>query len=295
MPFRSIVVDGSRPRRSYRVRLLMRSEERGSMGVLDLDHVLTEEREGVFIITLDRPEARNALNSAMWAEMCDALAYFDENPELLVAIITNTGKVFCAGADLKEYNSKTLHPPLGRETWGTGGMTRRYWKKPIIIAANGKVVGGGAEMLLASDLAVLSDDAIVSFPEVKNALFPGGGGAPLRIGRSIHLKHAVELLLTGAPIDARTAVMWGLANRCVPEAELIDTALDLARLIMDNGPLAVRITKQAIYESMDKSFLSESDGWRLMDRFQELAANSEDAHEGTTAFKEKRKPVWHGR
>lgn len=264
------------------------------MDVQGFKYIFVEEKEGVFVVTLDRPEARNALNSAIWAELCDAFAYFDRSDDLLVAIITNTGKVFCAGADLKEYNDKTLHAPLGRETWGTGGMTRRYWKKPLIIAANGKVVGGGAEMLLASDLAILSDDAIVSFPEVKNALFPGGGGAPLRIGRSIHLKHALELLLTGDPIDASTAVAWGLANRCVPEEQLMDAAFELAHRIMANGPLAVRITKQAIYESMDKSFLSESDGWRLMDRFQELATDSEDVHEGTTAFKEKRKPVWKG-
>ena len=265
------------------------------MDKIHFEHLLIDEEDGIYIVTLDRPEARNALNSAMWAELCDAFSYFDSNPDLYVAIIANTGKVFCAGADLKEYNAKTLHAPFGRETWGTGAMTRRYWKKPIIIAANGKVVGGGAEMLLASDLAIISDDAIVSFPEVKNALFAGGGGAPLRIGRSIHLKHALELLLTGDAIDAQTAVAWGLANRCVPEEDLMKAAIDLAHRIMANGPLAVRITKQAIYESMDKSFLSESDGWRLMDRFQELAANSEDAHEGTTAFKEKRKPVWRGR
>lgn len=260
----------------------------------EFEYLLTEEKEGVYIITLNRPEARNAINSAMWAEICDALAYFDAKSDLGAAIITNTGKVFCAGADLKEYNTHTLHPPVGRETWGTGGMTRKLWSKPIIIAANGKVVGGGAEMLLASDMAVLSDDAQVSFPETKNALFPGGGGAPLRIGRSIHLKHAVELLLTGRPIDAQTAVMWGLANRCVPEDQLIDEAMDLALAVMANGPLAVRITKRAIYDCMDKSFISESDGWRMMEEYQALAANSEDAQEGTTAFKEKRKPVWKG-
>lgn len=257
--------------------------------------IKTSEHDGIYVITLDRPEARNAINSAMWAELCDAFAYFDRSSHLAVAILTNTGKVFCAGADLKEYNAKTLTPPEGRETWGTGGMTRRYWSKPIIIAANGKIVGGGAEMLLASDLAVITEDATVSFPEVKNALFPGGGGAPLRIGRSIHLKHAVELLLTGRPIDATTAVQWGLANRAVPEESLMDEAMDLARAIMENGPLAVRMTKLAIYDCMDKSFISESDGWRMMETLNEQAKNSEDAMEGTAAFMEKRPPVWKGR
>lgn len=255
----------------------------------------TNEREGVYLITLDRPEARNALNSALWAELCDALSYFDEATDLSVAIITNTGTVFCAGADLKEYNAGTLEPPVGRETWGTGGMTRRFWRKPIIIAANGKIVGGGAEMLLASDLAVITEGSSVSFPEVKNALFPGGGGAPLRIGRSIHLKHAVELLLTGRPIDADTAVAWGLANRVVPEERLLDEALELAHAIMDNGPLAVRMVKLAIYDCMDKSFISESDGWRMMEEMSERAKGTEDAMEGTSAFKEKRTPVWKGR
>ena len=168
-------------------------------------------------------------------------------------------------------------------------------EEAIILAANGKVVGGGAEMLLAADLAILTDDGMVAFPEAKSGLFPGNGGAPLRIGRSIHLKHAMELLLTGAPIDAATAVQWGLANRAVPEAELMDAALSLAKAIMANGPYALNLIKQAVYDSMDKSFLAESDGWRMMDMYQELAANSEDAAEGTTAFREKRAPQWKGR
>lgn len=255
----------------------------------------TSEREGVYVVTLNRPEARNALNSAMWAELCDAFSYFDETSGLSVAVITNTGDVFCAGADLKEYNAGVLEPPVGRETWGTGGMTRRFWRKPIIIAANGKIVGGGAEMLLASDLAIITEESSVSFPEVKNALFPGGGGAPLRIGRSIHLKHAVELLLTGRPIDADTALAWGLVNRVVPKERLLDEAMKLAHAIMDNGPLAVQMTKLAIYDCMDKSFISESDGWRMMEAMNEQAKGTEDAAEGTTAFKEKRKPVWKGR
>ena len=259
------------------------------------EYLSIEKNEGAFIITLDRPEARNAINSAMWAELCDAFELFDDDDEAKIAILTNTGKVFCAGADLKEYNEKTLHPPKGRETWGTGAMTRKLWKKPIILAANGKVVGGGAEMLLAADLAILTDDGMVAFPEAKSGLFPGNGGAPLRIGRSIHLKHAMELLLTGAPIDAATAVQWGLANRAVPEEELMDAALSLAKAIMANGPYALSLIKQAVYDSMDKSFLAESDGWRMMDMYQELAANSEDAAEGTTAFREKRAPQWKGR
>ena len=259
------------------------------------EYLNVREDDGVFIITLDRPEARNAINSAMWAELCDALEMFDASATAQVAILTNTGSVFSAGADLKEYNTNTLHPPVGREDWGTGGMTQRYWKKPIIMAACGKVVGGGAEMLLASDLAIIAQSTTISFPEAKNGLFPGGGGAPLRIGRSIHLKHAMELLLTGKPIDSETAVLWGLANHAVPDEDVLDTAIDLAHQIMECGPLAVRLIKQSIYECMDKSFLSISNGWRIMQEYNRIARASEDAQEGTTAFREKRKPVWKGR
>jgi crotonobetainyl-CoA hydratase len=174
-------------------------------------------------------------------------------------------------------------------------MTKHYCPKPIIVAANGKVFGGGAEMLLAADIALISSDGLIGFPETSHALFPGGGGAPLRIGRSIHLKHATELLLTGRPIDAELALAWGLVNRAVDEEKLLDEALDIAQAIIANGPVAIRMTKLAIYDCMDKSFISESDGWRMMSEFDAGAKRTEDAQEGTLAFSQKRKPEWKGR
>ena len=195
----------------------MASKRRGTIwnGCRTFEYLSIEKNEAAFIITLDRPEARNAINSAMWGLNCAMRSSSSTTmTKPKVAILTNTGKVFCAGADLKEYDEKTLHPPKGRETWGTGAMTRKLWKKPIILAANGKVVGGGAEMLLAADLAILTDDGMVAFPEAKSGLFPGNGGAPLRIGRSIHLKHAMELLLTGALDRCSYRCSMGAGKSC---------------------------------------------------------------------------------
>ena len=147
-------------------------------------------------------------------------------------------------------------------------------------------------MLLAADLAILTDDGMVAFPEAKSGLFPGNGGAPLRIGRSIHLKHAMELLLTGAPIDAATAVQWGLANRAVPEAELMDAALSLAKAIMANGPYALNLIKQAVYDSMDKRLAHDghvprarSEFGRCRRRHNGIPRKTRTAVEGTISCK----------
>jgi enoyl-CoA hydratase/carnithine racemase len=174
-------------------------------------------------------------------------------------------------------------------------MTRHYCSKPIIAAVNGKAVGGGAEMLLACDLVVISNDGFISFPEVRHSLLATGGGGLLRIGRSVPIKRAMELMLTGDPIDAQTAYDWGLVNRVCEPGKAVDVAFELAKAITKNGPLAVAWTKLAIYDCMDKSFLAQTDGWRMMIEMDVRAKKTEDAHEGEAAFTEKRNPVWKGR
>ncbi len=257
--------------------------------------LLVDRQDEVLIVTLDRPEARNALNSKMWEELCDVIECFEDDDGLGVLIMTNTGSCFCAGSDLKELAAGTYHAPAGREEWGFAGMTRRYVSKPVIAAVRGLAVGGGAEMVMAADVALITEGGAIGFPEVNRNLLATGGGALLRMGRSIHFKHAMELALTGDPIDAETALSWGLVNHVVPEDELMDRALELARAITKNGPIAVRMTKMALCDCMDKSFLSLSDGWRMMAEFDKAIKKTEDAAEGERAFAEKRAPRWRNR
>lgn len=257
--------------------------------------IFLEEREGVLVITLNRPERKNALSSQMWAELCDAIEYFEGEPRLKVAIFTHVGDVFCAGSDLKELNEGTYHAPQGREDWGFGGMSRHYCPKPIIVAVNGRALGGGAEMLMAADLAVISSDGAIAYPEVKHSLLATGGGALLRAGRSIPFKRAMELMLTGEWIDAQTAYDWGLVNRVSEPGCALDVAIELAHDILKNGPIAIEWTKLLLNDSMDKSFISQSDGWRAMLEFDQRIKTTHDAHEGEAAFAEGREPQWLGR
>lgn len=254
--------------------------------------LLTEERDGVFVITLNRPEARNALSTQLWKELCEAFDSFERDDDAQVCIMTHSGNCFCAGSDLKELAAGTQHPPKDREEWGFGGMTRHYISKPIIIAVNGKAIGGGAEMLISSDLAVLSSDGTIGFPEVKRALLATGGGGLLKIGRSIPVKRAMELMLTAETIDAETALDWGLVNRISEPGKALDTAFELAQQIIKNGPLAIRWTKMAIYDCMDKPWLAQTDGWRMMLDLDKQSKKTLDAKEGEAAFAEHRDPQW---
>lgn len=255
----------------------------------------TERRDGIFLVTLDRPEVRNAVNSQLWEELCNAVETFEQDEDLSVMVVTNTGKCFCAGSDLKEIAAGTYHAPRYREEWGFAGMTRHYISKPVIAAVNGIAVGGGAELVVAADLALITTDGQVGFPEIKHGLLATGGGALLRMGRTIHTKRAAELLLTGDSVDAETALEWGLVNYVVEEDELIDKALELAGRIAANGPIAIRMTKLALYDCMDKSFMPATDGWRMMSEFDAAIKRTEDSHEGELAFAEKRAPVWKNR
>lgn len=252
------------------------------------DDVLVERRDGVQIITINRPEAKNALNGAVAQGIADAVDELDESDDLHVGVLTGAGGTFCAGMDLKAF-LRGETPTVGNR--GLGGITQAPPRKPLIGAVEGWAVAGGFELLLACDMVVAAETSKLGVPEVKRALVAGAGAAlllPQRIPQAI----ALELLLTGDPITAERAAQLGLVNRVTPAGGALDGAVELARTIAANGPLAVAITKQIARSSSDWTF---EEGWKHQGRIMEPVFTSEDAREGATAFAEKRPPVWKGR
>ncbi len=257
---------------------------------MNYETILTEQRGNIFILTLNRVRQRNALNSQMWAELIDALEYFEQAEDLWVLIVTNNGPAFCAGADIKELAANTWHAPKGKEEWGFAGLIHHFFKKPIIAAVNGMALGGGTEIVLACDLAVASEHAKFGLPEVGIGMVANGG--MLRISRQVPLKFAMEMALTGEPISAQTAHEWGLINRVVPEEDVLPTAIALAERICQNAPLSVRYTKESIHKTLDMPIVYPSAAWEINEYYTSLNLATEDKIEGNVAFVEKRKPIW---
>ena len=257
--------------------------------------ILTESRDGILIITLNRPQARNAMSSQMMEEFSAELERWENDPTERACIITNTGTCFCAGADLKELAAGTYHLPAGKEDWGLLGMSKHQFKKPLIAAVNGVCVGGGMGLLLACDLAVCSNHSTFGLPEARRGRASTGDGAILRLMQQVPQKFAAELILVGDSISAEQAERWGLVNYSVPEAELMPTALRLATGIAVSAPLAIEYSKAAMKEAAACDDLDGGRGWQIMDHYQALVNATEDASEGPRAFAEKRAPVWKGR
>ena len=254
----------------------------------DTDAVQVVRRGGVQVITINRPEAKNAVNGAVAAGIAAAVDELDASDDLQVGILTGAGGTFCAGMDLKAFLRGETPTIEGR---GLGGITEAPPRKPLIGAVEGWAVAGGFELLLACDLVVAAETAKLGVPEVKRALVAGAGAAmllPQRIPQAI----ALEMLLTGDPITAERAAQLGLVNRITPEGGALDGALELAATIAANGPLAVAITKQIARSSSDWTL---AEGWAKQTELMLPAFLSEDAQEGATAFAEKRPPVWKGR
>lgn len=253
----------------------------------------TLERRGhIAVITLNRPRALNAVNSALSTAIADALEELDRDPELWVGVITGSGRAFCAGADLKEIAAG--HPILahGHEDWGFAGICQHRVDKPLIAAVNGFALGGGSEIVLACDLAVASEEAMLGLPEVRRGLMAAAGGV-IRLQRQIPFKIAMEMVLAGEPVDAVTALRWGLVNRVVPADMVLDTAIELAEKISRNAPLAVWASKRMLYQTLAYADLDPG-AWALNDAAIAGLVASDDAREGTTAFAEKRIPRWSG-
>lgn len=257
---------------------------------------LIEVRDHIMVITLNRPEARNAVNAEMCLVVGDALTRADQDPDVRVVVLTGSGdKAFCAGADLKALSRGERVIPEGREAWGLAGYVGHAISKPTIAAVNGPALGGGTELVLASDLVVAADTATFGLPEVKRGLVAGAGGA-FRLIDKLPPVVAMELLLTGEPISAAEALALHLVNRVVPAADVLTTALDLAATIAANAPLSVQVTKQiALAQEPDGSRPREAAGWAMTSSLLPVIAGSEDAKEGPRAFAERRDPVWQGR
>lgn len=252
------------------------------------DEVLVERRGGVQVITINRPEAKNALNAAVAEAVAAAVDELDSDDTLRVGVLTGAGGQFSSGMDLKAFMRGETPAIPGR---GLCGITETPPRKPLIGAVEGWALAGGFELLLACDLVVASEEARFGVPEVKRALVAAGGAAFL-LARRIPQTLALELLLTGEPISAQRAYEMGLANKVVPAGTAVDAAVELAEVIAKNGPLAVAVTKQIARASNDWTL---EEGWKEQGKVATPVFTSADAMEGATAFAERREPVWTGK
>lgn len=260
---------------------------------------LAELRGNVLVITINRPEARNAVNGAVSIGVGDALERAQNDPDVRAVVITGAGdKSFCAGADLKAISRReNLYHPDHPE-WGFAGYVHHFIDKPTIAAVNGTAFGGGTELALASDLVVADERAQFGLPEVKRGLIAAAGGV-FRIMDQLPRKVAMELLLTGEPITAADALGWGLINQVVAEGSekgsALDAALALAARVTANAPLSVQASKRIAYGVDDGVIVGDEPGWERTVREMRTLIRSEDAKEGPLAFAEKREPVWKAR
>ena len=255
------------------------------------DEVLRERRGNVEILTINRPEARNAINGAVSTAMSSIMDELLSDTECWVVVITGSGdKAFSAGMDLKAFSSGERGAIIGA-SGGFGGLTQREFPKPIIAAVNGSALAGGFEIMLSCDLVVAAEHATFGIPEAKRGLIAGAGGL-IRMPKRLPMAIALELAMTGDPIDAERAYALGLVNKVVPADQLMAEAVALAERIAANAPLAVRYSKNVMKRAAE---VPESDGWAINTEAVGVVFTSADAMEGPTAFAEKRPPKWQGK
>lgn len=268
-----------------------------------MSHLVYEKRAGIALLTLNRPERRNAISPEMLVRLRDAWRDFRDDDDCRVAILTGAGdKAFCAGADLQlliplftgarkaenQWDEALLADPQALNV----GLLRDFeLYKPVIAAVNGFALAGGTEILQATDIRIACPDARFGLSEAKRGIIPAGGSL-VRLQRQIPFAKAMEILLTGDDMDATEAHRIGLVNEIVPQADLLERAEAVARRVAENGPLAVRKIKEALLRTnglpFAEAFVVESECARDVMR-------SQDAVEGPRAFMEKRKPVFTGR
>lgn len=260
----------------------------------ETDKVLYDVADHIATVTLNRPDKLNAMDPEVYAALSEAWIQIRDDSDVWAGIVTSSGEeAFSSGADL----DKTVRP--GEHDWDEFWKTQQepllnrgmeMWK-PVIAAVNGHCLGGGMTLLLATDIRVAGEHASFGLSEIKRGLLPGNGGIQRTI-RQLPRTKAMELLLTGEPIDAEQAYEWDLVNEVVPPGEVLSTAEAYAERILSNGPLAVQAVKELALRGQDMAL---SDGIRLERSFFEHLAATEDAREGVSAFHENRTPEWKGK
>lgn len=247
-----------------------------------------EKRGGCAIVTLARPEARNAISRALEQALYDALEEVDRDSEICVGIVAAEGPIFCAGADLKEVGKKGN--PRGEDAPKRESIVSRTHVKPLIAAVDGPALGGGMEIVLACDMVVASTAASFALSEVRWGLLAAGGGM-FRLPRRLPRQIATQMLLTGAPLSAERAYALGFVNELTEAGGALEGALMIARKIAENGPLAVALSRQVMEDTV---FLDEAAAWKISREVVARNFASHDAREGPRAFAERRRPEWKG-
>lgn len=246
-----------------------------------------EAADGVAVVTIDRPKAKNAVNAAVAKGIAEALDELDSRKDLTVGILTGAGGTFCSGMDLKAFMKGEVPVVEGR---GFAGFAQRPPRKPLIAAVEGYALAGGFEAVLACDLVVAAEDAKFGIPEAKRGLVAAGGGL-LRLHRRIPRNIAMEFALTGDFVGAQRMAELGLVNAVTPGGGALEGARALAARIAENAPMAVQVSKEVMTASDD---WSTEEMWTRQDAITGPVFVSHDAMEGAAAFAEKRKPNWKG-
>lgn len=252
------------------------------------------ERQGhVGILTLNRPAALNAVNEELSAAVGDALSLAEADPDVRAIVVTGRGRAFCAGADLKNLAAGGTFLDPDHPERGFAGITQRFVTKPLIAAVNGHALGGGTEIVLACDLAVMSEDARLGLPEVTHGLIAAAGGL-LRLPDQMPKKLAAQVILTGEPLSASSALTHGLVNDVVAADHVLPRALELAEVVARNAPLAVQASKRIMAFRPDHGSDWNPGAWTGNDAELDRILKSTDLAEGLAAFAEKRAPRWRG-